>query len=81
MKQGKHCFFIFGHSLAENDDHILNRLARGRFPKLYVGIYGDPLAEENQRIIARANALAAGRHAKSPLEIAFYDAASANVWG
>ena len=81
VKQGKHCFFIFGHSLAENDDHILNRLARGRFPKLYVGIYGDPLAEENQRIIARANALAAGRHAKSPLEIAFYDAASANVWG
>lgn len=81
VKQGKHCFFIFGHSLAENDDHILNRLARGRFPKLYVGIYGDPLTPDNQRIIARANALAAARHHKSPLEVAFYDAASANVWG
>lgn len=81
VKQGKHCFFIFGHSLAENDDHILNRLARGRFPKLYVGIYGDPLTDDNQRIVARANALTAPRQAKYPLEVAFYDAASAKVWG
>lgn len=60
--QGKHCFFIFGHSLAENDDHILKRLARGRFPKLYVGIYGDPNSEDNKRIIERAKVLAAPPH-------------------
>lgn len=81
VKQGRHCFFIFGHSLAENDDHILNRLARGRFPKLYVGIYGDPTSHDNQNIIARAQELAAQRHERWPLELAFYDAASANVWG
>ncbi|QJP13629.1 DUF4917 family protein [Starkeya sp. ORNL1] len=50
----KHCFFIFGHSLAQNDDHILHRLARGRFAHLYVGIYGDPLAFDNTRIMRRA---------------------------
>ncbi len=81
LREGRHCFFIFGHSLAENDDHILNRLARGRFPKLYVGIFGDPLSANNKWIISRANGLAAQRSVKNPLEVAFYDAASAKVWG
>lgn len=81
VDQAKPCFFIFGHSLAANDNHILNRLARGRFPKLYVGIYGDPMSAENQQIMARANALATQRNARSPLTVEFYDAASAQVWG
>ncbi|WP_334190221.1 DUF4917 family protein [Noviherbaspirillum sp.] len=79
--QGRHCFFIFGHSLAANDDHILVRLARGRFPKLYVGIYGDPTAPENRQIMSRASALAHQRHDRWPLDVSFYDAVSANVWG
>ncbi|MGK2959454.1 MAG: DUF4917 family protein [Acidimicrobiales bacterium] len=79
--QGRHCFFIFGHSLAVNDDHILNRLARGRFPKLYIGIFGDPNSPNNKLIIQRATALGTPRVPKYPLEVAFYDAASANVWG
>ena len=78
---GTHCFFLFGHSLAENDDHILTRLARGHFPKLYVGIFGDPDSPNNKLIIQRAKALGTPRVPKYPLEIAFYDAASANVWG
>ena len=79
--QGRHCIFIFGHSLAENDDHILTRIGRGRFRKLYVGIYGDPLDATNQTIIQRAQALAGMRGERTPLEVAFYDAASAQVWG
>jgi hypothetical protein len=81
VQQGKHCLFIFGHSLAENDDHILKRIGRGHFRKLYVGIYGDPLEASNQAIIERAIALAGMRNEKWPLEVAFYDAASAKVWG
>lgn len=81
VKTAKHCFFVFGHSLAENDDHILIRMARGKFQKLYVGIYGDPTSADNQRIMNRANELASQRHEKWPLEVAFYDAASAHVWG
>lgn len=76
-----HGFFIFGHSLAENDDHILLRLARGKFRKLYIGLHGDPNAEWNQAIIRRAEWMAAQRHEKYPLELAFFDSASANVWG
>ncbi|KAA9012170.1 MULTISPECIES: DUF4917 family protein [Sphingobium] len=81
VKTGTHCFFVFGHSLATNDDHILIRMARGKFKKLYVGIYGDPLTEDNQRIMNRANELAAQRHVTNPLSVAFYDAATAMVWG
>jgi hypothetical protein len=79
--QGKHCLFIFGHSLAENDDHILNRIGRGRCRKIYVGIFGDPAATWNQKIVARALGLAGLRHERWPLDVAFYDAASAHVWG
>ncbi|GAA5045540.1 DUF4917 family protein [Erythrobacter westpacificensis] len=81
VQQGKHCLFVYGHSLAENDDHILKRIGKGRFRKLYVGIYGDPLTDDNQRIMNRAHELAAMRPDRWPLEVAFYDAASANVWG
>lgn len=76
-----HCMFVFGHSLAENDDHILKRIGRGKFRKLYVGLYGDPLSAENEKIMARASALAAMRHSSKSLDIAFYDAGSAQVWG
>ena len=81
VKQGQHCMFIFGHSLAANDDHILVRIGRGRFKKLYVGIFGDPLTDDNQRIMARAQELAAMRPANWQLGVEFYDAASASVWG
>ena len=81
IKVGTHCMFIFGHSLAANDDHILVRIGRARFKKLFVGIYGDPMSADNQRIINRAQQLSAMRHENWPLEVDFYDAASAKVWG
>lgn len=78
---GTHCFFVFGHSLADSDDHILKRLGKGHFKKLYVGIFGDADTPENREVIARANAMAALRHDRYPLEVVFYDSSSANVWG
>ncbi len=78
---GTHCFFLFGHSLAENDSHILNRLGRGRFKKLYVGIFGNAETPENQKVIARSNKIAAQRNYKYPLEVSFFDSSTANVWG
>ncbi|MBD3754703.1 MAG: DUF4917 family protein [Gammaproteobacteria bacterium] len=78
---GTHCFFVFGHSLAESDEHILKRLGRGHFKKLYVSLFGDVTSDTNRAIIRRATELAAMRSARFPLEIAFFDAASANVWG
>ena len=77
----KHCFFIHGHSLARNDDHILRRLGKGKFQKLYVSLFGSPDAGDNRRVIARAEHVAALRQRSHSLELAFYDAQSANVWG
>jgi len=79
--QGRHCFFIFGHSLARNDDHILRLLGRGKFSKLYVSIYGDPENEANTSIVQNAKRLSSLRHKRNPLEVVFYDAESAQVWG
>ena len=79
--QARHCFFIYGHSLAENDEHILRRLGRGRFPKLYVSLYGDPDSDANKAIIAKADRLRSLRHERYPLEVAYFDAESAEVWG
>ncbi|MBO6808716.1 MAG: DUF4917 family protein [Thalassospira sp.] len=79
--KGTHCFFVHGHSMDGNDDHILKRLARGKFPELYVSLYGDPLSTTNQAIIRKAESLALERNQRFPLKVRFYDAASAKPWG
>jgi hypothetical protein len=76
---------IFGHSLADNDAHILKCIAKGNVPYLLVSLYGDPVSDTNKRIVSAANTLiekrgpASGK--KRALEVRFYDAASAKVWG
>lgn len=72
--------FIYGHSLAENDDHYLRCIQRGKLSHLYIGLYGDPNSESNKFITRRANQLTNGRRAKNPLAVSYFDAASANVW-
>lgn len=81
MDQRSQALFIFGHSLAPNDQHILKKIARGRVEAAYVGLYGDPSSEGNQKIVAAAEILAEQRSDRTPLELHFFDAASAQVWG
>ena len=73
--------FIFGHSLQENDEHVLERIRDSNVVKVYVSIFGDPVSLENQEIISRAQSLSSGRDGKQHREILFYDASSAGVWG
>jgi len=79
-RMGTHCFFLFGHSLAESDNHILTRLGKGRFKKLYVGIFGSADESGNRNVIARSQDIAALRDSRYPLEVVFFDSSSANVW-
>ncbi|WP_240538153.1 DUF4917 family protein [Bradyrhizobium yuanmingense] len=76
---------IFGHSLADNDRHVLKCIAKGNCPYLLVSLYGDPSSEANKKIIAAANALAEERGPaggrKKALEVRFYDAATVKLWG
>ena len=80
MNQRDDALFIFGHSLAESDRHILNKIERGRFKKLYVSVFDDPNSDDNRRIVESALAISRGRADEYPLKIAFYDSASAHVW-
>lgn len=80
--------FVYGLSFASNDDHVLHMLEIGKISHLYVGIYGDPSTPHSQQIIARSNRLVearrtrfAGRRNTNNLEVHFYSAESANLWG
>lgn len=73
--------FIFGHSLAENDNHYLRCIQRGKISHLYVGLYGDPNSDANKFITRRANELTNGRRPRNPLSVSYFDAATAKVWG
>jgi len=81
MAQHNDALFIFGHSLADNDQHVLKKIARGKVPQLYVGLYGDPASDGNKQIQNAANALAHSRGNQAPLDVAFFDSTSAHVWG
>jgi hypothetical protein len=73
--------FIFGHSLAENDEHYLKRIERGKLAHLYIGLHGDPASDANKMIIARAERMLVARNRPPKLSITYFDSATAKVWG
>lgn len=77
------CLFIFGHSLAENDAHFLRLIERSKskIKHVFIGLHGDPDSPPNARIVTRANLMANRRPTSKALELTFYDASSAMVWG
>lgn len=77
----KKSLFLFGHSLSDNDDHVIKTIAKGTLSSLYVSIYGDKESESNKWIIKKALSLKNLRKENFPLEVSFYDAQSAEVWG
>lgn len=73
--------FIYGHSLAENDEHYLRLLENGKVANLFIGLFGDPESTSNQKIVSRAEAMKLRRTAKRPLQIDFFQSETAKVWG
>jgi hypothetical protein len=73
--------FVYGHSLAENDDHYLKCISRGKVSHVYIGIYGDPNSDGNKFIMRRAQQLAGRRRGRTALNITYFDATTAKVWG
>lgn len=79
-----YALFIYGHSLSENDEHYLKLIERGKVRHVYVGIYGDPNSASNKAVMRRANRMSLVRGQKEKplsLEVSFFDASSAKVWG
>jgi len=74
------CLFTYGVSFSDNDNHIFKKIYKGHIRKLFVGLYGDPDSEANKVIISKIEYLKSKRKA-SDLEVEYYDAESAKVWG
>ena len=72
---------VFGHSMSESDEHILKLLQNGKVTNLWVGIYGDTGSPANKKVIDRALLIATARSKRPALEVGFFDAGSAKVWG
>lgn len=80
--------FLFGLSLASNDEHILRRIEAGKVSRLLVGLHGNPDSDANRTIVDRANLLvtrrgerlAARERGAVDLDVDFFDAATAQVW-
>jgi hypothetical protein len=74
--------FVYGHSFDSNDAHVLNKIGYGKIDHLFVSLYGDPDNVSNSQIRANVEAIAGlrGQHSVQ-LEITYFDAASAAVWG
>jgi hypothetical protein len=82
MGQGKKALFVYGHSLAENDRHIFDRIGRGKLAHVFISIFGDPEDIRNQAIRGAAEQIALLRSLQmTSLKIDFYDAETAEVWG
>jgi hypothetical protein len=73
--------FVYGHSMADNDDHIIRLIGKGKLSELFVGIYGNPESAANLQIVRKAEYLETMRPRKRPLHVEYFDAASAAVWG
>jgi hypothetical protein len=74
--------FVYGHSFAKNDAHVLNMIGYGKIAHLFVSLYGDTDSKANQSIRANVDKIAALRPKVYPtLKVDFFDAASAKVWG
>ena len=74
------CLFTYGLSFSANDEHITKKIARGRINHLFVSIYGDPNSDENKKIVSSVDTLKR-RNGNQDLEVTYYDAESAKVWG
>jgi hypothetical protein len=80
----KNAIVIFGHSLADNDRHILRCISAGAVSHLLVGLHGPADSVANKAVVAATNQLIASRgqqRRNAPLNVTFYDAATAKVWG
>jgi len=80
--------FVYGHSLADNDDHITNLIPESKIEYIFVSIYGDMTSQANNNIILKAGKLVQDRKAINKkksrgavdLHLYFYDAASTSIW-
>ena len=81
FKEIGNALFVYGHSMAASDDHITRLIGQGRIKQLFVGIYGAEDDDGNRSIRRRVTELQAMRPARRPLNVVYFAAETARVWG
>ena len=76
MQNEKATLFIFGHSLADSDYHILQKIMKGKIPHLYISVHG----MENAELEGKAKNLIRMRSPRYPLSVTYFNASSAKIW-
>jgi hypothetical protein len=55
LRSADSSLFVYGHSLAPNDEHVLRFIEKGKVGRLYVSLYGEQDTPVNRTIIAKSN--------------------------
>lgn len=78
---------VFGLSFAHGDQHIADLIAKAKIHSLYVGLFGKPTSVANRDTIAQvatlkahADAIRSRGRSSEPLNVQYYDSATAAVW-
>jgi len=79
LQQIEGSLFIFGHSLRDEDDHVLDVIHQNeKLKKVFVSFYGDISSGENKHLKNKAEEWA--KKFKNQKEYFLYQAESAKVW-
>lgn len=76
--------FTYGLSFADSDNHILRAIIRNKIRHLAVSLYGPPETATNRALIEKVESMRSARAmqgSRRTLDVLFFDAASAKVWG
>ena len=71
------CLFIYGHSCAANDDHILRHIFSGRLVHVFISVYGGFGDANNIELIKNITKY---RKYNSQITVTYFDAESASIW-
>jgi hypothetical protein len=79
---------VYGVSFKKNDQHIIDAIVNSPISHLYISIFGDPNSNSNMEMlnnlsimVEKRNHLISSKKRKNSLQIHYYDAASAKIWG
>lgn len=73
LQNSKGVLFIHGHSLYNNDDHIIEAVRDSNVEKVYIGVYGDSDSRTNIALRTKAAGIFGSR-------VDFYDSSTVPLW-
>ncbi|MDO3442333.1 DUF4917 family protein [Agrobacterium sp. V1] len=74
----KACLVIYGHSLDDSDNHILEAIHKGKVKSVYVSIYGEEKSTKNQDIFDKCKYIRS--KSKNDIDFTFFQAETASLW-